>query len=122
MEFDQGKPIYIQISDWMADKILRGEWRGEERIPSVRDVAMVLQVNPNTAMRAYESLQSEGVIYNKRGIGYFASTDARPKILGQRKAVFLGETLPDIFSRMELLDLSIEDMNREYEKHKTTKR
>lgn len=121
MEFDQGKPIYIQIADWMSDKILREEWLGDGRIPSVRDVAMLLQVNPNTAMRAYESLQSEDIIYNKRGIGYFVNPDARAKILDRNRSVFIGETLPEIFGRMKLLSLTIEDLNREYKKHNTTK-
>ncbi len=118
MEFSQEKPIYLQIVDWMGDKILREEWRGEERIPSVRDVAMLLQVNPNTAMRAYDALQSEGVIYNKRGIGYFVSSDARDRILVRGRGEFTAGVLPGIFRRMALLGLGMDDINKEYERFK----
>ncbi|MEA4919094.1 HTH-type transcriptional repressor YtrA [bioreactor metagenome] len=121
MEFNQEKPIYLQIVDWMNDKILGGEWNSDERIPSVRDVAMVLQVNPNTAMRAFDHLQSEHVIYNKRGIGYFVEPDARTKILDSEKKRFLTEILPDIFTRMELLGISSEDLHEEYKNHKASK-
>ena len=121
MEFNKEKPIYLQIVDWMNDNILGGEWNSDERIPSVRDVAMVLQVNPNTAMRAFDHLQSEHVIYNKRGIGYFVEPDARTKILDSEKKRFLTEILPDIFTRMELLGISSEDLHEEYKNHKASK-
>jgi len=122
MEFNQGKAIYLQIVDWMGDKILRGEWPCEGRIPSLRDVAMLLQVNPNTAMRAYDHLQNEGIIYNKRGIGYFVETDGRAKILKREKEQFLTETLPDLFCRMEVLGITTDDLDKKYENYKTSKR
>ncbi|MFA7492355.1 MAG: GntR family transcriptional regulator [Proteiniphilum sp.] len=119
MEFNQEKPIYLQIVDWMSDKILSGIWSSDERIPSVRDVAMLLQVNPNTAMRAYDHLQNENIIYNKRGIGYFVEPEGQAKIMEHEKRRFLMEILPDIFTRMELLGISADDLNEEYKKHKT---
>lgn len=112
MEFNQDKPIYRQITDWMSDKILRKEWGADERIPSVRDVAALLQVNPNTAMRAYEALQQEDVIYNKRGIGYFVAPDAYQNVKKRERSVFLSEVLPELFSRMELLGLSLSDLEQ----------
>jgi len=118
MEFNQQKPIYLQIVDWMGNKIVREEWRAEERIPSVRDVAMALQVNPNTAMRAYDQLQTEEVIFNKRGIGYFVGPEGRAKVLEREKARFLSEILPDVFNRMEWLGITEDDLHKEYEKRK----
>lgn len=122
MEFNQEKPIYTQIVDWMSDKILSGEWSSDERILSVRDVAMLLQVNPNTAMRAFDHLQNENIIYNKRGIGYFVDSDGRSKIMEREKKRFLTEILPDIFTRMELLGISSDDLNEKYNNFKNQKK
>lgn len=66
MEFNEHKPIYLQIADNLCDKILGGEWQPEERIPSVRELGTLLGVNPNTIMRTYDHLQSLEVIFNKR--------------------------------------------------------
>jgi GntR family transcriptional regulator len=57
MNFNENQVIYLQIADFVTDKILMDQWRIEEKIPSVRDLAAELQVNPNTVMRAYELLQ-----------------------------------------------------------------
>ncbi|MDD4292288.1 MAG: GntR family transcriptional regulator, partial [Bacteroidales bacterium] len=77
MEFNEHKPIYLQISDTICDKILGEEWREEERIPSVRELGITLGVNPNTIMRTYDHLQSVEIIYNKRGVGYYITTGAK---------------------------------------------
>ena len=71
MDFKNYKAIYLQIADRICDEILLGTYGEEERIPSVREYASVVEVNANTAMRAFDYLQSLQVIYNKRGIGYF---------------------------------------------------
>ena len=71
MEFDQHKPIYLQIADAICERILTGQWPEGDRIPSVRECGVSLEVNPNTVARSYDELSSEGIIHNKRGIGYF---------------------------------------------------
>lgn len=121
MDFDQGKPIYIQITGWMCEKIIKEEWLEEHRIPAVRETAMILQVNPNTAMRAYEALQNEGVIFNKRGIGFFVSSGARGKIIERERQEFMSDALPVVFGRMDLLGITGEDLIKQYEKYKTSK-
>lgn len=84
MDFHAEKPIFLQIADTICDRILSGQLKGDERIPSVREYGAEVGVNPNTMMRAYEKLTTEEIIYNKRGIGYFVSADAREKS-GPRK-------------------------------------
>ena len=76
MEFRQNRPIYLQIADLIADDILNGKWQPGARIPSVRELSVSVEVNPNTAMRAYAYLQDQGIIVNRRGIGYFAAQGA----------------------------------------------
>ena len=105
MNFNADKPIYLQIADSISDRILSGELRGEDRLPSVRDYGADIGVNPNTMMRVYERLTDDEVIYNKRGIGYFVSPDARDKILASKREEFLSKDVPAIKRRMELLRL-----------------
>ena len=71
MEFNSNKAIYLQISDMICEQILSGALAADDRIPSVREYGASIGVNPNTVMRTYEKLTNEGIIYNKRGIGYF---------------------------------------------------
>ena len=85
MNFKESKAIYLQIADRICDEVLLGQYREEERIPSVREYAAVVEVNANTVMRSYDYLQSQEVIYNKRGIGYFVASGARALILSLRK-------------------------------------
>ena len=76
MEFDNNKPIYIQIADNICDRILSGSFTPGSRIPSVREWGASIGVNPNTVARSYEILTDRKVIYNQRGIGFFVSEDA----------------------------------------------
>ena len=105
MDFNSNKAIYLQICDAICEKVLSGEFKPEDRIPSVREYGASIGVNPNTVMRTYEKLTSEGIIYNKRGIGYFVSADAHEKILEAQKADFLSKEVPAIRRKMELLGL-----------------
>ena len=107
MEFRKQKSIYQQIADRLMDQILAGAPAEDERMPSVRDVAASMGVNPNTVMRSFDYLQGEGIIYNRRGVGYFASADAKEKILAIQRQEFLDEELPLILQKMKLLGISI---------------
>lgn len=118
MDFKSNKPIYLQIVDFCFQKILTNEWSEEGRVPSVREMGAMLQVNPNTAMRAFEYMQTENVIYSKRGMGYFVSENARKTILGLQKREFFEETLPETFKIMDLLDISVEEVVDRYNKSK----
>lgn len=105
MNFDTQKPIYLQIVDVIADRILSGELKGGDRIPSVREYGADVGVNPNTMMRSYEKLTADGVIYNKRGIGYFVSENARDTVLEAQRKDFIEKEVPAIRQRMKLLGL-----------------
>ncbi len=118
MEFKNNSPIYQQIADHFYEKILRAQWKSGERIPSVREVAMTLEVNPNTAVRAYEQLQNQGIIYNKRGIGYFLSPDGYDKVLAIKQREFKKTVLPDLFKQMDLLKIGIKEVEQLYQNHK----
>ena len=110
MEFRKQKSIYQQIADRLMDQLLAGTPPADERMPSVRDVAVSLGVNSNTVMRSFDYLQQEGIIYNRRGVGYFASPDAKEKILAIQRREFLEEDLPVIKQKMRLLGISIDEL------------
>ena len=88
MIFTNDKAIYIQMADRLCDEILSGVYKDDDRIPSVREYAVLLEVNTNTAVKAYEQLAREEIIYNKRGLGYFVTKGARKQILKVRKQEF----------------------------------
>ena len=110
MEFDSNKSIYLQICDAIYERILSGELGPAARIPSVREYGAEIGVNPNTVMRSYEKLTNDGVIYNRRGIGYFITPDARDIVLYTMKKEFMMNELPQILRKMELLGISVEDL------------
>lgn len=117
MNFKESKAIYLQIADRICDEILLGQFAEEERIPSVREYATIVEVNANTVMRSFDYLQSQNIIYNKRGIGYFVSTGTRELIHSLRKNTFLKEELDYFFKQIKTLDIPIEeitDMYREF--------
>lgn len=120
MEFKETQAIYLQIVDWMCDNIIRGKWDADGRIPSVRELGILLEVNPNTVMRAYECLQNQQVIYNKRGVGFFVCEDAVARVIGKKREEFVGQVLPDLFRQMKLLGISPEEIAAEFEKWNRT--
>ena len=118
MNFDESnKAIYLQIYDLICDSILRGDYREEERIPSVRECAAAMEVNSNTAMRTYERLQNKGYIYNKRGIGFFMAPGAKEKIMAERSEELMDKVLPPIFQRMIYLGITPEKLAEAYENY-----
>ena len=126
MEFNQPKGIYQQIADQICDqicdRILQGEWAGSERIPSIRELAVNLGVNPNTITRSYQSLMERQIIENRRGIGYFVTTKANDNIFKERRSEFLRQELPRLFQSMQLLDIEIDEIREYYSKFEEAKK
>lgn len=110
MQFDDHKPIYLQICDSICEKILSGELSEGDRMLSVREFGAEIGVNPNTVARSYEKLTDWEIIFNKRGIGFFVAPSAREKVLGQQRRDFLENEVPLFFKRMSLLGLSASDI------------
>jgi GntR family transcriptional regulator len=115
MEFRENEAIYIQIATFVGENILLEKWALNEKIPSVRELAVDLQVNPNTVMRSYEFLQGKEVIVNKRGIGFFVAPDAKEKLKSYRKERFLGQELPEFFRNIYLLGIGMEEIKQRFE-------
>lgn len=115
MNFKESKSIYLQIADRICDEILQGQYKEEERIPSVREYAAMVEVNANTVVRSFDYLQGQDIIYNKRGLGYFVAQGGRERILELRKEVFLRDELPEFFRQLKMLGIPLSDVEKMYQ-------
>ncbi len=114
MDFKKSTTIYMQIADHICENILTQKLTGGDRLQSVREMASEIQVNPNTVMRTFSYLQDQDIIFNKRGIGYFIAVDALQKIKEMKKADFLKNDLPSFFKMMDLLGISMSEIQAYY--------
>ncbi len=114
MEFKEKQAIYLQIGDHICENILKKQWRVGDKIPSIREMAVSLEVNPNTVMRTYSYLQDMGIIFNRRGIGYFVAKDACEKARDLKKKKFINSELPHLFRTMDLLKVTFDDLMELY--------
>lgn len=118
MQFRESIAIYLQIADYICERILLRQWKAGERIPAVRELAVQLEVNPNTVMRTYEFLQGQNIIYNQRGIGYFVGPEAVKNASQYRKTEFIEKELPNIFRNMYMLGMDMDELKSRYETYK----
>lgn len=114
MEFRNNLPIFRQIGDFLCDRILSGEFPEGEKLPSVRDLAVELEVNPNTVVRTYQYLQEMNIVMQKRGMGMFTADGAQKIIKENRKDEFIREELPRFFKIMASLELELADLQKYY--------
>lgn len=114
---NDNRPIYIRLADQICDRILLNEYRPLERIPSVREYAVTQQVNPATAARAFEILERQGVIFNKRGLGFFVAESANDIIRKTRLETLLGEESELFFSRLSVLEVSPDQLREMYSEY-----
>ncbi len=115
MEFQNGKSIFLQIADSITDKVVSGEFPVGKKIPSVRDLASQMGVNPNTIMRTYSELQAMNIIENQRGIGYFVNEDAQKIILQGKREEFFQQVLPEFIKQAQLIGISTEELKKHIE-------
>ncbi|MBT8233344.1 MAG: GntR family transcriptional regulator [Saprospiraceae bacterium] len=114
MEFKKNQTIYMQIADFICENIMSQNWPEGEKIASVREFAARVEVNPNTVMRTYSHLQDEGIIFNKRGIGFFVQDGASEKITNMQKQDFINNILPDFFKKMKVLKIEFSELKELY--------
>ncbi len=108
--FIDNTPIFIKLSERLADDIIEDKIKEDDRIPSVRELAGHYEVNVNTAMKAIERLADNDIIYNKRGMGYFVCQGAKQKIVETRRKDFFDNFLPFLKKNMTQLSLTFEDL------------
>lgn len=117
MNFKEGLTIYAQMAERLSDEILQGKYAADEKIPGVREYSALLEVNVNTAIKAYDQLSSRGIIYNRRGLGYFVSPNACEIIREARREEFMKDILPNFLRRMQQLDIPIDMVDAAYRQY-----
>ncbi|MBU0744020.1 MAG: GntR family transcriptional regulator [Gammaproteobacteria bacterium] len=118
MEFRQAHAIYLQIADYLCEQILRKIFLAGAKIPSIRDLAIMVEVNPNTVVRTYNYLEEQGIIYKERGLGYFVAQDGHAKASALKKELFLREHLPEVFKNLTLLSMKFSDLQDFYKEYR----
>ena len=113
MEFQPNKGIFLQIADNICEKILNGTYQADHKIPSVRELAAKTGVNPNTIVHTYAELQTQNIIDNKRGIGFYVNPEAKRIILKRKKDEFFNKVLPEFLHQANLLGISADDLKKQ---------
>ena len=116
MNFREGQPIYQQIAERLMDEILAGKYISDERIPGVREYSLLLQVNVNTTVKAFDILARQGIIYNKRGLGSFVSAEAIDIIHRLRSDDVLNGMLHELARQMRLLNIPVDKVTERLKK------
>ena len=118
MDFQENtKAIYLQIANRLSNDIINGTYPEGSRIPSVREYAANVQVNANTVMRAFDYLQQSGIIFNKRGIGYFVNEGASDTIKKEKTEKFMNTDLKRLFEELHLLGITPSRLVEMYEEY-----
>jgi GntR family transcriptional regulator len=112
VQFENGRSIFLQIADTITEKVVSGEYAAGGKIPSVRELAAEMGVNPNTIMRTYSELQAMNIIENQRGIGYFVHPDAQKIILKDKKQEFFKKVLPEFLKQAALLGITANELKK----------
>lgn len=104
-DFHTSQPIFMQIRQRLIEMILRGAVGEGDALPSVRQIAGDLSVNPLTVTKAFEALVDIGVVEKRRGLGMFVKTGARVELLAHEREKFLKEEWPRIVAQIAALEL-----------------
>ncbi len=114
MNFKDNKAIYLQIADRIGDDILAGTLAVDGKVPSVRELAAQVEVNANTVARTYDHLQQSGIIYTKRGLGYFVAQDAKDIIVRQRREQLLQGEMDYFMSQLRAVGVTPDELRQLY--------
>ncbi|MEN2768969.1 GntR family transcriptional regulator [Ornithinibacillus xuwenensis] len=109
---DGSTPIYVQIAEWIENEILNGNLETDDKVFSQYKLADMFTINPATAAKGLNLLYEENILYNKRGLGKFVSSEAMKIILEKRKNQKLKGLLAEAAMEAERLQVSDEELVR----------
>ena len=104
-----GVPIYRQILNQIKYLVASGLLRPGEELPPIRTLALQLKVTPNTIVKAYDELESSGVIHGRRGAGTFVS-DSRPVLAHEERQRLIGQRIDALLAEARQMDVSFEEV------------
>ena len=111
--WDLRQPIYQQLADQLAARLLEGEPAEGQAMPSVRALAGRYLLNPLTVSRALQALGDEGLVETRRGLGFFVRSGARERLKHAERQRFLGDEWPRLRARLRRLGIGAEQLNWE---------
>jgi DNA-binding transcriptional regulator YhcF (GntR family) len=110
MQFNQDKAIFLQIADRLVEQVVQGSLQANQRLPSVRELAVQLEVNPNTIVKSYAYLEENQVIYKQRGKGFYVAELAKKDLIEKKRHEFTEQTLPQLYAEMQRLGFSVDEV------------
>lgn len=110
LNLDGTKPIYIQISEWLENEILNGNFESEQKIYSQYQLADIFTINPATAAKGLNLLADEQILYKRRGLGMFVAPDAKDMILAKRKNQTLKRLVEELVLEAGRLKVSKQEL------------
>jgi GntR family transcriptional regulator len=116
-DWTDDQPIYRQLKDKVVAAIMEGSLREGEALPSVRNVAVDLQINPITASKAYQELVMDGLVEKKRGLGMFVVDGARDRLMEVERDRFIKEEWPRVLETIRRLGLNAEELLKSSQSH-----
>lgn len=110
VQFNEEKPIYMQIAEMLENAIFCGAYQEEEQIPSITELAVAHKINPATALKGINVLVDEDLLYKKRGLGMFVSKGASAKIRQKRQKNFYVQYILPMVQEAVNLDITNEQL------------
>ncbi|MDV6379157.1 GntR family transcriptional regulator [Sporosarcina sp. GW1-11] len=112
LEIDGEKPIYLQIAEWLEKEIIDGTLKADDKVYSQYQLAELFNINPATAGKGLTILLDAELIYKKRGLGTFVSSNAREKLLEKRKDFTLRRLVRELLDEAKLLGIEEQQLIR----------
>ena len=110
MDFKPNYPIYLQVADFVCEKVLTGQWRNGDKLPAVKELSVQTAVNPNTVIKALGYLQDNGILQSQRGLGYYLTDNSEAGTLALKRQQFIDIDLPQVFASMDLLGIGFDEL------------
>lgn len=109
---DSNRPIYLQIKEAIEEDILNGRLAPEEQIPSNSQLVSHYNINPVTVMKGINLLVDEGIIYKKRGLGMYVSSNAPEKLKKRFLQTFFQEQIEPLTSLAKPLGFTLQEIHQ----------
>ncbi|WP_044973721.1 GntR family transcriptional regulator [Ruminococcus sp. HUN007] len=109
-DFSDSEPIYIQIAEWLENKIVTGQLKEDEQIPSTTELSVSLKINPATIRKGVNILVDKGLVYKKRGMGMYVAKNANENVLDDRKVRFYDDYIAPLLAEAHRLGLEKKDI------------
>lgn len=110
VDFENEKPIFIQIAEGIEDAIVTGAFAEESKIPSITEFSVSYKINPATALKGINILVDSGIVYKKRGVGMFVKEGAKELLTLKRRDAFFNDYVKKMLSEAQRLGISKEDI------------